>query len=330
MKTVDYLARNQNNKIKKVKQLLEKNAHVSSKYFKSIIKVPERLDFVNNNTETMNFFNEITLKMNIIYKSSQIFIINLENVKYIEPQTLVYFIAFIELLKHNLIRFRGNLPISEEVKIMLGHYGIQNFVFTKQKLSKSINTIAVNAGTKVDQKIAANLCDYVEKNFGLSKDKINVLYSTIIELMDNTFNHAYESVEGKVDYPQKWYICINNSLDYIEIIFMDIGLGIPNTIYKKVQEDIFNKRHSDLIESTLKGDTMRTSTRDTFRGYGLKETFKNFSERKMFEDLEIISGKGVCLFNDIDRNIARKIELDVGVNGTIIKWKLFKEVKKWS
>lgn len=320
----DLLNRKRKKDIKITKLLKVENEKRT--YIEVNISAPSIIDLIENNVESSNFFKTIKEKIIGIYAKSQEIVIDLDLVTYLDEVTIILLIAYLEIIKLNRIRFHGSLPKNEELVKMLGRYGIQKFVYSSRSLVSNINTLSVECGNKVEAFKAAKLVEKVKRYYCFSQAKCEVLYNTIVELMDNTVNHAYTEYENQIILPKKWYISISNKIDYIDVIFVDIGLGIPNTIKKKfLSEELLSRRHCELIESTLKADAIRTSTSKINRGKGLKETFINFSKYKLIDDLIVISGKGVCEFTNENRFISNSKELLSDVNGTIIKWKLTKQ-----
>lgn len=324
---LDRYKKNQLNRENALKRNISrlKEYTINSDIFRKIhIKVPERLNFVSSNFETTQFFSNILTNVKTMNRSSEKMIVDLLEVTEFNSEVIVYFISIIDLLSINNVNFAGNLPRLPELSTELGRYGIQNHAKVRKRLDLDLDRLCVFPGSKVDVKVAGRISDFVEKAYNLNPNKCKILYSTLIELMDNTNSHAYNKVETDLLFPENWYICVRNFDDHVAISFLDIGEGIPRTIKRRGLEHLSSK-HSDLIESTLKDDFSRTKTGLAYRGYGLTETYKNYSVEKQFDELEIISGKGYCRFDDIDRTKAIKDELDEYVNGTIFKWKLYKK-----
>ena len=195
--------------------------------------------------------------------------------------------------------------------------------FDQQK----ITYLQVVRGERSDGKVAKELREKAESTFnvGLGTKKINRLYAALTESFMNAHQHAYE------DEPAYWWLvaAYNKQERLLTVAVYDRGLGIPNTIRKKLGENIQklfpivnidSKLISEAVESSFYDeDNTRTRMKKTYHGRGLKQIAELAAEGG---ELKIASLRGYCSFGVDKDKLTPKYQGDLGakLQGTLIEW----------
>lgn len=330
----------------------------ADKSFKGISLVaPKKFGFFDDYEEVITYF-DLARKICECKNFGKNLRFDLSHVEKISIDAIMYMIAFVKTTGHENINFFLNIPENKKCKKFILTCGIGNFmrdrdVFTEIKCE---DYYAIEFGSKADTDIAKKISDFIYEKLGINKIEGYFFYNMLIELMNNTEQHAYDNDEKKV-----WYIFIENTRNKIKCTFLDTGKGIPATIniknnfkYDGNVEDLFssssprisfnhidnysdfgdfsfvdildfiNNKDSKLIFSALKSNSNRTKTRDCNRGRGLPEIYNYYKKNKYTSKLKIISRNGICIFKDSKRYLPEMIDLDVAFNGTLFYW----EIKK--
>lgn len=171
-------------------------------------------------------------------------------------------------------------------------------------------------GITVKPLIAKKVVVFARDCLGLSKAETSPIYETIIELMKNTFQHAYDTEPG---YSRRWWLLAVHLPESasVSFSFLDNGMGIPHTVRKKPLERLTSFIHIDqdaeLIASTLSG-AFRTRTKQHYRGNGLPSILEHYQKGRI-DSLKVLSNKGfVDCQNNNNENLNRRFR------GTLICW----------
>lgn len=281
---------------------------------------PEYFSIIENTNETVSYFNRIiSLLRAKKYKVGVYF--DIENVNHLTIDSVMYLLAIIKNIKTNKLSkysFSGNFPKDKNINLLLNESGFLNYVTTKNKinLTKKGNNIEIKNGKQIDQNVAKETCDFVNKILKTDTKYTKFLYNMLIELMTNTFQHAYTSDCFLINH---WYLFAENGNNSIKFIFLDTGLGIPNTIRKKFYENILPLKDNQFIYSALIGE-FRTNTQQGYRGKGLPKIYQYYNEHTI-KNLAIISGKGCCILQNSN------YDMDNILNGTLFYWEISKNIE---
>lgn len=320
--------RTKNNKKNKLKCI--KNEYISTGIIKSntyIANAPTILSFFHNPEETMEFFEDI-INDTKKHRFGRKYFFNLSQVETLTIDAVMYIIAILKNLKTTNIynfRFEGNVPQNELSKKLLDESGFHKFVNSNSRNVKpNTNKIQIVTGKLLDPNTASEICDFVneicEKDIKFTK----ALYEILIELMDNTTQHAYVEKEDLT--VSQWYLFVENKDNSIQFIFLDTGKGIPATINKKIIVEskivstIFKKNDSEFILSTLNGE-FRSKTKQSNRGKGLPWIY-NHANNKNISNFIIFSRNGCCSVQE--NNPVKCMDYKNQIFGTLLAWELNK------
>ena len=203
---------------------------------------PSSFSFVYNPEETIEYFNKIiefiTNKEN--YQCSLFF--DVSKIKVLTIDALMYLLSIINNLRtkyRNKYFFSGNEPDEPSLKKTFKESGFYSFVNYKgnDSLQRNKDNIQIAFGKKCENDVAKNMSDFVVDKFGVEKRNLGFLYDVMIEMMSNTYRHAYN--EKKSILEPVWYCFAEyDRNDTILFSFMDTGSGIPSTVKKNFFETI--------------------------------------------------------------------------------------------
>lgn len=283
---------------------------------------PQVFSIIDNTEETIAFLtgilNEIKLQ-----RLGQKFYIDCSMVERVTIDALMYIIAIVYNIKTNAkmrYEFRGNLPKNREARRVFTDSGyLKFFESARIELTDRTDNIQIRTGKKNEPLIAKEICAFTKSIFGHNYDTI-FIYNIMIELMGNTFSHAY--VENHLLSP-RWYFYAeaDSNATTIEFTFIDVGEGIPTTMNKRLFENHI-KSDGELIMSALKGGN-RSSTKLVNRGLGLPYLLKECEDNK-FDKFSVLSGFGHC-FWDNESGSMQMCSTRNKVLGTVFTWKIVKE-----
>lgn len=308
-----------------------------------ILYTPKILSFFDNTVPTMTLFKRarMFLECSNCYK----LIYNLKNVEKITIDVIMYMVALSNDIRRDkpFIQFALSLPTKEDTKNFVKKCGLKQFVKGNNDYivedCKDYYTIAI--GSKADPLITKSICEFVYPFLGINKSDGFFLYNTFIELMNNAEQHAYDFNRDD----KKWFTFVENTNDKIKFTFLDTGIGIPNTVFKKTTYktngfdaldliDLAENKDARFIFSALIRENKRSQTRLDNRGHGLPEIYSYYRDGKYTSNLKIISGHGICMFSDNEREKPILINMDQKFHGTLFFWEInkfnfSKEVQKY-
>lgn len=316
---------NKKNKLKYTKTQYTSTGVIRSNTY--IANAPTVLSFFHNTEETMKFFEDI-INDTKRHKFGRKYFFNLSQVETLTIDAVMYIIAILKNLKTTNIynfTFEGNMPENELSRKLIDESGFHKFVNSNSRNVKpNTNKIQIVTGKLLDPNTASEICDFVNEICGKDVKFTKALYEILIELMDNTTQHAYAEKEDLT--VSQWYLFVENKDTTIQFIFLDTGKGIPATINKKLIVEsklvstLLKKNDSDFILSTLNGE-FRSKTKQSNRGKGLPWIY-NHAKNNNISNFMIFSRNGCC---SVQENIPVKcIDYKNQIFGTLLCWELNK------
>ena len=283
------------------------------------IVAPADFDLVKNPHGVMEFFKEIKF----CFLNNIPVEIDMEHITTLSLNALLYLIAIMQnnKLKGRLFSIRGNTPADSTCKKLFESSGFYNYVRQHNASALEIDDHAIlriTSNNIVSTDVLIKLCNFITECLGYGKSKTRPVYEVIVEMMQNTFDHAYEN--KRCD-SERWFVSAKYDADLkeIEIAFLDTGYGIPATAKKRFLEKILDKidimSENQIIFSALKGD-FRTKTEQQWHGKGLPEIYNKYKSG-ILKELTILSGKG---YVNLTKN--EKFDLPNKFEGTLYSWKL--------
>lgn len=303
---------NERRKKKEKKQILQrkkrKNGHITAS-----IKFPENFSFLENYEKNIDFINSIENKVN---KNTTTICLDMYIVKKIDVSALMYTDVILKILKkrYKNLKFEAYYPSNFKMKNYLEKCG---FAYVQKDDSNSFKIIQKN---KVDTNIIVDIMSYLEKNnIRISRSSQKALYSILLELMDNTKQHAYD----KKSVEDNWYFYLEFDDEKVKFVFLDNGKGITTTIRIqnflmsfngkkfKIAEDL---SETIILKMALAGGYFLSSTKQKNRNKGLPNIYEKLNNKDI-KNLKIISRKA-CF------NINSDIDLQSELKGTLFYWEV--------
>ena len=315
------------------KQNRKKQLHYLSSYKSSNsnidrykVQFPQKFSIIYNYEETTNCFNEIAKALHSRKRNIYIYF-DMEDVAFITNDAIMYTIALVRNIKTRKgynYTYEGNTPKNEKARQILEHSGFFKYVNSNRKEIKfDENILMIKTGNDSNGIIAQELCQFTQDKLNKDRSFTYNLYEAFIELMSNTYFHAYNENEESEIFEKAWYVYAEYHENKIKYIFLDIGVGLAATIYKKFSEkfkDFFNKnsKDCDYVESVFTGISPRTQTKLPYRGHGLPLIY-SFCQSNVLKNFSVISGHAQCNFNGNEKT--RKNHKDALI-GTLYYWEI--------
>ena len=284
---------------------------------------PLNFSLINNPEETSKFFSDLISFIQNRRNFGKSLFIDISSISSLTIDALMYLLAIVNNLNVNFCKkffFSGNAPSNERVKKMFSESGFYHFVRYQgaEPLQKNEDNVQIVSGEDCDTTLAKRISDFVCKKANVDKRSCSFLYNMIIELMSNTYKHAY--ADNSIFYP-RWYCYAEyDGSNMISFSFMDIGMGIPATVKKNFAEkiDILGiKAENKYIISALNGD-FRTATQKDYRGKGLPK-IKDFCSANQICNLHILANRADVQVLQ-DHYDAR--DIDYPLFGTLFYWQI--------
>ncbi len=284
---------------------------------------PEIFSFIENPIQTIEFFDKILSYISVIRKNKKEIFFDISSIQRLTIDALMYLIAIVNNISENYklkYSFSGNFPQNEKVMRLLKESGFLNYVKTnKPIINKKVNeNIQIRNGYNSNTDTVKSIIDFLVEKSSLKITEFSDLYEICIELMSNTFHHAYNnnSILAKV-----WYLFVEREGNIVKLSFIDVGNGITNTIRKKFSERIKLlglTEDSKYIMSALKGE-FRSRTNLKYRNKGLPTVYK-YAKKEEVRRLEIISEKGIYKINENGEELLE--DLETPLQGTLYYWEI--------
>lgn len=312
--------------LKKNKSNNHQYRNVTNEEYDKVIVLPDVFSFTYNLNGTVEFYQKTIKVLNKSPHHSR-FLMDARMVTLISIDAIMYLIAVMRNHKKSQIKqyvFMGNYPIDMEAREIFTESGFHKFVKSKlRRLPNNSEKKSIISGKRSDAASASEFCDFVCGKLNVSITYTSMLYEVIIEMMSNVLYHAY--IDDEEMSPQ-WYMYAEYEGGQIKILFLDTGVGIPNTVkkhslYEKVTSRIGLGSESRLIKSALDGD-FRTQTEKDNHGKGMPY-INEFAFDEKVRDFHIISGKGHCWMNTANHAM-KYMDLSNHLNGTIYSFSIVK------
>jgi hypothetical protein len=289
---------------------------------------PLNFSFVNNYDETSVFFKEL---INSIIKQDKIqkhIFIDISKIQELTVDALIYLLAIVTNRKEvykGKTHIAGNIPLRPRIKkrfVDSGFYNYVNYVGENTHTNNN-NNIEILSGENSDTSSAQKISNFVCEKANVTTRTCGFLYNMMIELMSNTFKHAYNDSEDEF-LNSKWYCFAEyDDKQTITFIFLDTGRGIPDSVSKNKLEKItykipiiYNENYKYVV-SALKGED-RTATGLVYRGKGLPK-IRQFCETEKIKNVRIISHKADVV---IKKDEISGRDVDTPLRGTMYHWQI--------
>ncbi|MFA6554609.1 MAG: STAS domain-containing protein [Candidatus Paceibacterota bacterium] len=292
------------------------------------VKAPEILSLIRSPEEVAKFIAQLK----DCFDTKKPVFVALSHVREIDYDGITVLLSVVVRFKSKRIQFNGDYPHDMHVRKTLEESGFFRHLLkskfddqdTYDLTSKS--SIHTHAMRKVDSKLGEKIIESASKVVWGEKRRCPGVQRTLIELMQNTNNHAsLESEEEK-----HWWVSVrhNQSDKRVEFSFVDYGVGVFYSLKNKrydskffgILDVLYNRvRHgnnADVLKLIFEGELHRSATGKTYRGKGLPGIYEAFQRNKI--------SNFAMITNDVYYN-SREKEFRILKNefqGTFVYWEL--------
>lgn len=292
------------------------------------ISAPQRFSLIINPEETIIFIN----KLEDAYLNKRRVYVDMEKITLMDYSAVTVLLSVVFSFKARNIKFNGNLPQDLHLANMLVES--QFFKYLRKQTSYSNDYIIgqsnqiFTANKEVNSELGLPLMEEATKTIWGQPRTCTGLQRTLIELMQNTNNHASAS---KMKGEQHWWLSVNHDKKNrkVSFSFVDYGIGIFESLKSKPKDNkwfgTYEKvamiknlltSNADIFKMLLDGDLHLTVTGKPFRGKGLPG-LKEVLERNQISDLIILSNDVLA---DVSNNKYFRIRNQF--SGTFVTWNL--------
>lgn len=214
----------------------------------------------------------------------------------------------------------GNAPDDPNLQQLFLQSGLYEHVSTKGIKPKSKDTLIHKVTkNKVEPQLAKEACLVGLRHTFQSEEIFDPLFDILIEVMQNTNNHAGEK-RGEYD----WWLHIFNEpeTNISKYTFLDLGVGIfeslPAQSFKRKFGELIGLTHNaSLVEPLFNGE-IKSRTGRPERGNGIPQVYDSSKHRAF--------NKFIMITNDVHVNM-KTLEIQKLKNnfsGTLFYWELKK------
>ena len=300
-------------------------------------QTPNTFSIVKNTQETVRFFQDLRSVCDAMKYGEIVF--DMQTLEFVSIDAVMYIIAIaynISGLNPN-IRFAILKPDKKRVKNFINQCGLNDFIKDSECDDCGDEYFVIRVGSQTDTQVANEISEFTRsKSSQIEANHVSMLYKMLIEMMNNSMEHAYTDIELK-EIKDIWFVFIENSAKRLKFTFLDTGIGIPKSIFKKnrgniedIQRMFGNEQNKQLDDSfifrALTGRIERENKENSNRGRGLPEIYGYYKNEHIFSNLCIISGDEKCKFYDSNRLKAKFEQLESELCGTLYYWEIKKGV----
>jgi len=255
--------------------------------------------------------------------------INMDSVKSTDLETVAYLMACVSHIRLNgkNVECQMKNPKNLTIEKFLQKSGFNEFIYSNAQDLKFIDKKVISfSGERATPYMFKRLIKLLDSQLDVSSNCKRVLYEMLSELSENAWKYAYphEHQRGYI------YMIIKNNEKCLNVFFLDMGVGIPNSVrHKQSRSRIDNKlklitSDSDIIARALLGDYKISSTGLKKHGKGLPMIFSTVARERACE-LMIVSGSAYCCLSHTHG--IKLNELPESFKGTLFCWEMQKQLK---
>ena len=302
-----------------------KEARIISNYIK--ISAPKHFSFIERPEETIKFIN----KLERLYLNRTSVFVNLMDINYIDYSAVTILVSVMFSFKTRNIKFNGNFPRNKELAKLLINSDFFKYLGRpignnlEYELGKE-NQIFTRANKEVNSELGYVVMAEASSTIWGEKRTCKGLQRTLLELMQNTNNHADINKKGE----KHWWLSVNHDKQNrkVSFIFIDYGVGIFESLkhkpndnkwygwYEKIKNRLIYGDNPEIFKLLLEGQMHLTVTGQHFRGKGLPG-IREVLYRNQISNLKIISNN---VFADVFNNKFEKLNQEF--SGTFVTWEL--------
>lgn len=294
----------------------DSNTLTNQKPIKNIV-APKNFSLIENTEEVLTYFEIAKKNLNEGYPIG----FDISEIDALTTDAIALQIARIKDINfHKKRGIMGNSPNDPKLKELFLQSGFFNYVQTKGAKPQIKDTTLIHKITnnKVEPIIAKEACLFGLRHTFKNEEIFDPLYDIIVEIMQNTNNHAGEE-RGKYN----WWIHIYNDpvTQSSKYTFLDLGVGIfeslPARTFKEktIKEKLGLAHNTDLIKPLFEGE-IKSRTGRPERGKGIPQVYESSMDPSF--------SKFILITNDVFVNLKtlETKKLKNNFSGTLFYWEL--------
>jgi len=267
------------------------------------VRAPRVFSLIRNPDAVVAFIGELR---NCLDSRAQVWVV-LKEVTDIDYDAIVVLLSAMVRFKSESILFNVDSPKDRKNRKLLADSGFfENLI---KSFSPRDNYDLERAGSNYisthGQKIVSSelssriLFEASHTVWGEARRCLGV-QTALVELMQNTFNHAVPKKEGE----RHWWLSVNHdeTENKVRFSFVDYGVGIFESLGSKSEDNKFYgalnwmfqkfkyRNNAELLRLILHGELHKTITDEYFRGQGLPGLLDCLKEN-WFSNLHVISNE---------------------------------------
>jgi len=297
--------------------------------YKNIVYAPSIFNFIGNTEEVVKFIQQIEE----VYQRKRKVFVELKNVKEIDYGAIVTLLSIMVKFRSSNIKFNGSFPRDHKIAELLinsGFFENLSNVFKEEdryEISKrKSDGIHTHAMKNVDSQLGARIIQAASATVWGEERRCQGIQRTLLELMQNTNNHAEIGKEGE----KHWWLSVNHVKRERKVCFsfVDFGVGIFKSLQNKpenskwynwatkIADRIRYGDNKDILKLMLNGEFHQTVTGKHYRGKGLPG-IAEVQKRNQITNLRIVTNDVSCWFDNSEYK-----KMDSSFNGTFVYWEL--------
>lgn len=306
---------------KYVSALKKKNA------YENHVKAPNNFSFLDNPEEVVEFLQKLEIALE---RNERTFVV-LKNIDSIDYGAITVLLSTMIKFQEKGIKFSGDFPKKVELLKLLLESGFFDSLNENKRAQPSYvlgkdNQFLTHGNKKVDAPLGLPIMEAVSKTIWGEKRIDKGLQRALLELMQNTNNHATFDKVGR----KHWWLSVNHDKQnkIVRFVFMDHGVGVFASLNKKTEESKWygwsekiksafgEETDEKILERLLNGDLHLTVTNKSYRGKGLP-SMKEILDRNQISNLHLITNNVFANVSSNNYQLLSKV-----FNGTFFYWEI--------
>lgn len=296
--------------------------------YKQHVLAPDNLSLIDNPEEVILFFKKIH---EILNNNQRVYVI-LKKVKNIDYGAITVLLSEMYMFKLKKIQFQGDFPSDQNAKKLIIESGFFDYIGrtdvrqNAEYLAGNDNQIITHAHKNVEPVLSLPIMKESSITIWGEKRIDSGLHSVLMELMQNTNNHASSGMIGE----KHWWLSVNHDKKNkkVSFVFVDHGVGIFRSLngkspdskwygwFEKAKSSLGVETNEECLKQLLLGNLHRTVTQKSYRGKGLPN-IKRMLDLNRISNLHVISNN---VYSNVDKNEYKLLNKEF--DGTFFYWEL--------
>lgn len=257
------------------------------------VKAPDVLSFIRNPEEVVGFISQLR---DCFDRKKPVWVV-LKHVKEIDYDAITVLLSVMVRFKSMKIQFNGDFPLVKEVRRLLEDSRFFDYLLRSEFRDVDVyeltskSSIFTHAKRAVDSELGERLIEAAAQTVWGTKRRCPGIQRTLIELMQNTNNHASIDREGD----KHWWLSVKHLDGEKRVVFsfVDYGVGVFFSLKNKRQDNKFfgvlerlyerfrYGNNAEVLKLIFEGELHKTASGKPFRGKGLPGVFEALQKNRL-------------------------------------------------